>query len=160
MCCRRCFDKIGQANLVAVKKKIIKLENIPTSPFHLIGISSHENDYRLSWALNQQAGTNFKRTVNYIIFNKKENTEQEFNQYECFDASGFPGMYLISNSSPTGYLLPELKNIDFFIVLLGKTNSLVQGEVLQKLKKVDIVSLAMLIDTEGLKSKNKLVFNI
>ena len=142
-----------------MKKHIIKLDNIPEDNYYLIGISSHENDYRISWAINNTLFFNFIKKNNYSIFDNKHGIKKEFSQYEYINEEIFIKHLLISNQGNLGYLIPELKNIDFFIVLLDKPDDTYANNLIQKLRQVDIISMAYLIDISTLKSKSNLVFN-
>lgn len=139
-----------------MSKKVIKLNISHEDQFQLIGISSHENDYRLSWAINEDLGIELKRTSNYTLFNKKLNSNIEFTQYEYQNETTEIKFLLISNRSETGILIPEHKNIDYFLVLVGLNDGLLA--YLQKVKAISIISLALPIDISTLKSKKNLVF--
>lgn len=143
-----------------MKKQVLKLTNIPEPTFLLVGISSHENDYRLSWAMNNQLNTKFTRIENYAIHDQKNGIRKEFSQYEYNNEELFIKHLLIANQGETGYLIPEFKNIDFFIVLLGEAEEDYLNQFLMKLKSVDIIHMAVSIEAGKLKSKSNLSFNI
>ena len=142
-----------------MKKHAIKLNNIPEALFYLIGISSHENDYRISWAINNTLLFNFIKKDNYSFFDSKKGIKKEFSRYEYINEEIFVKHLLISNQGNLGFLIPELKNIDFFIALLDEPDETYAHNLVQKLKQVDIISLAYLVNVSTLKSKNNLVFN-
>ena len=141
-----------------MKKKVIKLTDVPDASFSLVGISSHENDYRLSWAINKTLDINLIRTSNYFFTDQKNNIKKEFSQYEYNDEELLIKLLLVSNQSDSGYLLSELKNIDFFIVISGETDLHYINQLIQNLKKVDIISMATLIIPESVKSYKNLFF--
>lgn len=143
-----------------MKKTIIKLTDVPDASFELIGISSHENDYRLSWAINSQLNINFNRIDNFSVKDEKTQLRKEFSQYEYNDEEALIKLLLLSNRSENGYLLPELKNMDFFIVLLGETDKNYIQNFVKELQKVNIVSIATQIEISSLKSIKKMIFNL
>jgi len=51
-----------------MKKRLHKLAVEPDYRFFLIGISSHENDYHLCWAINQKLNLNLQKRANYVLF--------------------------------------------------------------------------------------------
>ena len=53
------------------KKKIHKLAFDFESDFKLIGIASHENDYRLSWAINKSLNIDFIKADDLLIHHPK-----------------------------------------------------------------------------------------
>ena len=101
-----------------MKKKNQKLYYQPEPDFHLIGIASHENDYRLSWALNKKLLVNFIRSENLEIKDLKKNSVSFFSVFSTDDEQEDIRLILISNRCDNGFLIEELKNIDYFLIPL------------------------------------------
>ncbi len=141
------------------KGKSIKLNYKPELEFSLIGISSHENDYHLSWAINKHLKLNLTRSNNLSLLNKRHEIVQEF-AVSSFDDEETMLLYnLISNSGEKGFLFTEIRNIDYFLQIYGDL-SVNQLEAIQnQLKNIDIVSASFIIDPGSLKSPEKLLFN-
>lgn len=139
-----------------MKKKVHKLILEPETGFKLIGISSHENDYRLSWALNKYLGYNFSKSENLLIQKPKHNIEQSFSVYIYNDEETFLQYQLIANNSENGFLIPELKNIDFFLKISGEYSDSIINKIVTKLKKIEIINTAF--NLEDLSERNKKVF--
>ncbi|OFX46911.1 MAG: hypothetical protein A2X13_08060 [Bacteroidetes bacterium GWC2_33_15] len=139
-----------------MKKKVHKLIFEPETGFKLIGISSHENDYRLSWALNKYLGYNFSKSENLLIQKPKHNIEQSFSVYIYNDEETFLQYQLIANNSENGFLIPELKNIDFFLKISGEYSDSIINKIVTKLKKIEIINTAF--NLENLSERNKKVF--
>ncbi|HAN18815.1 MAG TPA: IPExxxVDY family protein [Bacteroidales bacterium] len=142
--------------LTVLKKKVHKLIFEPETGFKLIGISSHENDYRLSWALNKYLGYNFSKSENLLIQKPKHNIEQSFSVYIYNDEETFLQYQLIANNSENGFLIPELKNIDFFLKISGEYSDSIINKIVTKLKKIEIINTAF--NLENLSERNKKVF--
>lgn len=141
------------------KGKSLKLKYKPELEFSLIGISSHENDYHLSWAINQHLGLNLTRSNNLSILAKQQEAVQDFSVSSYEDEELMLLYNLISNSGENGFLFPELRNIDFFLQIYGE---LLHSQLLafqEHLKKIDIVSASFVLDPGSLKSPEKLLFN-
>lgn len=133
------------------KKKIHKLLTDGSNPYRLLGISSHENDYRLSWAANRKLGLNLRKSDS--IFMKKAGKENlEFSVFTEEDNSY--KMNLISNRCPNGFLINELKNIDFFLQVFGDIPRGYIDEITSGLKSVDIVSAIFEIQGKPKKTWN------
>jgi hypothetical protein len=128
------------------KKKVHKLTSAGAVPYKLIGISSHENDYRLSWAANMQLGLNFRKTDNFLP--RQSTDELEFSVFQFTDEDCSCKLNLISNRCPDGFLIKELKNIDFFLQIFGETPRSYIDEIITGLKKIDIVSAVFEIGPE------------
>jgi hypothetical protein len=126
--------------------------------FFLVGISSHENDYRLSWAINTHLKMAFKRTDNLEIHNPRINQDQEFSVYQFTDPETLLQYFLIANRCDNGFLLEEMKNIDYIMKITGDASKNFPGQLVNKLKKIDIITTAFEINHAGLKSRKKLLF--
>ena len=139
-------------------KKSHKLSFDEVYSFILIGISSHENDYRLSWAINNTLGIQLSKTHNLVIYNKRTDENQEFSLYQFTDEETLLQYHLISNRCDNGFLLEEMTNIDFLLQITGEVNKGVLSDTVLRLKEIEIITTAFAIDPESLKSKKKLIF--
>jgi len=139
-------------------KKSHKLSFKEDFSFHLIGISSHENDYRLSWGINNQLGTSFTRADNLVVHNPRIKEDQEFSLSQYLDEETFIQYNLISNRCDDGFLLEEMTNIDFLLQVAGEVSKNDMNSLVNKLKQTDMITAAFLIDVDGLKSKKRLLF--
>jgi hypothetical protein len=139
-------------------KKLHKLVVKDEFNFLLIGISSHENDYRVTWAINQHLKMAFKHADNLQIHNPKTDDEQEFSLYRYTDHKTQLHYDLFSNRCDNGFFLEEMKNIDYILKISGDANKNFIVQLLNKLKKIDILTTAFEIDPLSLKSKKKLIF--
>ncbi|NJK87060.1 MAG: IPExxxVDY family protein [Bacteroidales bacterium] len=142
-----------------MNKKVHKLTLQENEDFYLIGISSHENDYRLSWAINNLFGFKFIRTENLRNLNEKLSIEQEFSVYSYFNADEPVRYYLTSNRCDNGFLLSNYKNIDFLLVIIGEYNLEQINELISVLKKEPIITAAFLISDLSQKQKKKFSFS-
>jgi hypothetical protein len=137
------------------KKKIVKLQIGETNSFTLIGISSHENDYRLVWAMNNAFSFQFTRIENLVIFDQKINTDLEFSRFIFSDEDKYLTYHLISNRCPDGFLFPEIKNLDYLLQITGELDEKQLAALIRNLKKTGIISAAFFIDPKQLKDADK-----
>ena len=127
------------------KKSVHKL-SVPTEgTSSWLGISSHENDYRLSWAINQQLGFNLVKSENHKVFNQKLNEQQEFSVYSYQDDETV-SYRLISNRCDNGFLLEKFKNIDFILVISPDQNPEFKANLISRMRTVSFVSAVFLLD--------------
>ena len=126
--------------------------------FHLIGISSHENDYRLSWAINSQLGTSFIRADNLVVHNPRIGQDQEFSLSRYMDEETYIQYNLISNRCDDGFLIEEMTNIDFVLQVTGEISEAELEGLVNKLRQVDMITTAFVMDVEKLKSRKRLLF--
>jgi len=139
-------------------KKSHKLTFEDDFRFILIGISSHENDYRVCWSLNNTLGMSLKRSENLTIHNPRLRQNQEFSMYRYADQATLLHYHLISNRCDDGFLLEEMPNIDYILKISGDAGKNFPAQLVHKLKKNDIITTAFEINPSALKSRKKLLF--
>jgi len=98
-------------------KKINKvIVDDSNSQHYVIGISSHENDYRICWALNNSLKLKLAKIENHCAIDKANN-KKEFSVFVNNDEEKSCCYKLVSNICPEGYLIDEMKTIDFFLFI-------------------------------------------
>jgi hypothetical protein len=132
------------------KENIVVLKE---SPYVLIGISSSENDYRLSWLINNSLKLKLTKADSLLIV--KGDCEINFSVFNYSDSS--LNYSLISNKSPKGTLMDELKNVDFWFKIEGNTTEHEIQSLKKNLKKTEGILAIFEINPEELKSKFKLL---
>ena len=138
-------------------KKIHTLKEKESYDFGLIGISSPENDYRISWILNNTMGYRLVKQEDLEIYHKRLEYPQAFHQFRYNDEETLLLYRLISNKCENGYLLEELTNIDYLIQVTGDMGKEFINEMVKDLNKVKGITLAFPIDPSTLKSRKKLI---
>jgi hypothetical protein len=149
--------------------------------FVLIGISSHEKDYRICWALNSVLGLSLTKNEPLEIKSKKQKTPSFFSLFSYENAEEFIEYTVISNlsenkllvlkehslfgkgakesqSTENGILIPEYKQMNYFFVIRGEMDYKEVEKTLRKIKEIDIVLTTVNIDVKELKSKKNLIF--
>ncbi len=139
------------------KKNILNF--MPELEFKLIGISSHENDYHLSWTLNQKLALKLVKSSNLTIPLSQAGLKQEFSVFHFENENSMLIYNLISNKSENGVLLPELKNMDYFLQLYGDINRDELNAIINNLKASGVVNACFILDPEQIKGAEKLLFN-
>ncbi len=138
-----------------MKKKKHKLTFQLDFDFFLLGISSSENDYRLSWEMNKALEISLKKGTDHIT--KKKEIEQVFLVYTFYDEEVFLQYSLIANKSEKGYLIEELRNIDYFLQIHGDLSDNQKQQIISSIKNIKGVSGIFKLDINTLKSKNRLI---
>ncbi len=150
--------------------------------FLLIGISSHEKDYRICWALNKKLNLDLVKKDSLEIKGKKQTTPSffsffvfdkpdEFLEYSVI-ANFSENKVLVSkddnlfkqdktkqdNKSGNELLIPEQKQMNYFFVIRGELDDDELDELVKQIKEIDVVQTAMRIEVKQLKSKHNLIF--
>jgi len=133
------------------KKKALKLKIDNEINFKIIGISSHENDYRIVWAINEKLGVQFVKVDNLVIHQAKLKEDLEFSRYLLDDEERYLKFYLISNRCPNGFLFPEVKNLDFILQVIGEFPASDLKDLEKRIKSIEVVSTAIILQPEKIK---------
>ncbi|MBA3971104.1 MAG: IPExxxVDY family protein [Bacteroidetes bacterium] len=125
--------------------------------FVLIGISSHEKDYRICWAINNKLGLNLIKTEPLEIKDKKQDDLSHFSLF-CFEKpDDFMEYFMIANRSEKGLLIPEQKQIDYFFIVRGEIEDDAVMDMIKQIKDSNLVQTAFRVDVNSLKSKQNLI---
>jgi hypothetical protein len=126
--------------------------------FILLGISSHVKDYRLCWAVNRSLGLDLVKLEEEIILRQKNGVDQStFSIYYYLDNENETEFELICNRHEFGYLIPELKAADYFLKISEYFSGSVD-ELIQILRKTNLINMAFEIDVDKLRSKQNLLY--
>ncbi|MGQ0828200.1 MAG: IPExxxVDY family protein [Bacteroidota bacterium] len=139
-----------------MKKHLLEIEY--DYDFILIGISSHEKDYRICWALNNKLGLELTKTDPLEIKDKKQDETSVFSLFVCERPDDFMEYLIIANRSEKGLLIPEQKQMDYFFVIKGEMEDEKIEETISKIREINFVLTAVRIDPSVLKSKQNLIF--
>ncbi|MCK4922691.1 MAG: IPExxxVDY family protein [Bacteroidales bacterium] len=137
--------------------KKIKLDYKPDFDFLLIAIVSFEKDYKLVWDINNSLNFDFVREDDYKVFNTKSKSEQTFPSFVFKNHDQYINYRLLTNKSDQGFLLDELKNIDYLLLIRGDFLEEYDKIFQKKLQKLQSVQSAFIIEVKKLKAKDRLL---
>ncbi len=149
-------------------------------PFALIAIHCSEEAYKFAYLLNAHLGTSFKRKKRDLDFSAN-GLEIKFPLYDYECGKKFFHYYLVANScrsmeevlmnssglfaalisekATTHYLLPEFKNVDYFLKIYSGNDVLPLRELLSEINRIEQVISAYSVEVDNIKSKNNLIFD-
>ncbi len=141
--------------------KAIKLVVEYDFDFEFIGLISSLKGHKLAWNINNELKIELKKEDDIcldflhegqlIIINYNFETE-----YSNFRLIKNKSCEFANIASP--YLIPELKEYDYFIQLQDESGFFGISTIMEKLKNINGVEYIKLIETENLKSKDNLIF--
>ena len=132
-----------------------KLDLDPDPEVFLIAISSHVNDYRLCWSLNNGLGLQLARRTDDIQDEGPEGSAH-FCVFDQPGIDGEPSWTLVANHAPDGVLVPEQRQADYFLVM-GTDSIQTPEEVLETVRKTQFVLAAYILEANTLKSAHKIL---
>ncbi|HMW96007.1 MAG TPA: IPExxxVDY family protein [Flavobacteriales bacterium] len=120
-----------------------KLDMDPDPEVMLIGISCHENDYRLCWALNRELGINLARRSSDVTAPGPE----KLASYSAFDHDDEHEAHwtLVHNHSNDGVLLKEHKQADYFLIV-DESAPITPQELIERVRRTEFVLTAYPLD--------------
>ena len=113
-------------------KKQFVLEGPEEFDFKVFAINSHAKEYRLCWNINKQLKMDFAKKEDYKI---QENLYFSRYNYICEQGTEHN---IFRNQSKNGYLIPEHKNINYFLVA---DKGLDNEELVKKLNNVKDIKI-------------------
>ena len=137
----------------------IKLDFDYEIDFFLLGFSCHLPDYRTAFILNKLLRVDFERQKDIDLQRSKKTKKQFYPFFQFDDPENYATLHLIGNRSSSGFFVPEMKQMDYFLQLwLPNQETELLEEVLQKLQEESSILACLKIDPEQLKSKHNFFF--
>lgn len=139
-------------------KKVHKLKYAPDYDFSIYGIISDEKDYKLIWDINNSTGWSLERKDNYRCYNRKTLNEPEFPFFIYHDTDSYSIYRLISNKYNEHFLIEELRNIDYLLIIHDESGITDSSLITENLKKINSIRAVYPLNIGRLKEKEKLLF--
>jgi len=126
--------------------------------FDLIGLCSHQGDYRVCWSINEKMGLQLKKSIEpFMVSGKNGVINSSHSLYEWEDEIESVFYYLIQNKGNGKFLVPEKSQIDFFLVI-QEAGVVEVDKLITQLKGISSILTAISFDPYELKSANKFIF--
>ncbi len=151
----------------------ISLNDFTDNNYHLIGIHSALEDYRLAYMFNLYLNLDFIRSKTDLDFKNRKNNAS-YSLYEYINEATDNYWFLISNiykaqiknsvaslffeNETSIRLIPEKKGVDFFLKLEGNFSNRDIDKTIDMINKIPQIITSYKIDTNKLKSKEVLIF--
>ncbi len=136
----------------------LTLKYEPDLNFVLIAITVPLKDYRFCYALNKQLNIRFDRIDELSLKNYPNEELVYFTRYFCNVAESETDYYLLANKGTEGFLIPEMKKVDFFILIRNYIDDDSLEYLISRINKIPEVLVATEVDPKKLKSKENLIF--
>lgn len=131
-------------------KKIIKFSVENDYDFLLIALICSLKDYRLCFELNTQLKLQLKREKDVELVLDKQKNKSSFSNYFC--ESDKEQYRIINNKGNTGAFIPEMKNIDYFLLIKNLPPKKSVDDLIGRIKKIEIINGVYELDPSELKS--------
>lgn len=125
--------------------------------FYLLALVSPIKDYRLCWVLNKTCDLDLKKQGDLEINSQKNKKLVYFTVFEYQDKINQTYYNIISNKLMGEWLIPELKEADYFMMVRGNTSSMERESLLENVKIDPEIQMAFEVDPAKLKSRQNLL---
>ncbi len=141
--------------------KTIRLSVDYDYDFEIIGLITSLKGYKLAWNINNELRIDLKKeediSINFLNDGKLVIINYNFKtEYSNFRLIKNKSCEFVNIASP--YLIPELKEYDYFIQLQDENSFLSTSSIKEKLNKISGIEYIKVVETENLKSKDNLIF--
>jgi hypothetical protein len=139
--------------------KKAKLLVEPTFDFELLGLVSPIREYRMAWLINQEMDLNLVKADD-LELEFLNAPKLEISQYFLSLPHGFIQLLknkALNSSQQLAYLIPELKNLDYFLLVQDDTEQVQLSAFIEQLSKNPLIQSIVRIDISKLKSKENLL---
>lgn len=138
-------------------KKVLKLDFKNDYDFLLLAVICSHKDYRLCFELNQHLKLKLKRDKD-IEFENKQKNKNSFSNF-FYSNSDKEQYRVINNRGENKAFIPEMKTIDYFIMIKNLNLKKSVDDLIGQIKKIEIISGVYEMDPNELKSaENFLLF--
>ncbi len=136
-----------------------KLLALPQYDFELLGFIAPVKDYKMAWLINHSMGINLTKADDFQL-EFLDDSRLVISQYMIKKEHGF--IQLLKNRSfsdgPNAlHLIPELKIMDYFLLLQDFTLELNINSYIERLSKIPVIQNVVKLDINKLKSKENLL---
>ena len=126
--------------------------------FVLIALTVPLKDYRLCFQINKHLNIQFQRIEELVLPSSRETRHHFFSRYHYNSENPESDYYLVANKGSEGFLIPEMKTVDFFIILKNFIDQEDLEKLIGGLNRIHEVQVAVEVDPKKLKSKENLIF--
>lgn len=139
-----------------VSKLILKYE--PDIDFVLIAITCPLKEYLLAFKVNNLLNVDFVRIADLSLESPLSGESVYFARYNYHIEDSGADFFLIANKGTEGYLIPEMKKSDYFVLIRDCRDAEYIEEFIEGLNKIQDIVMAIDVKPEKLKSKENLIF--
>lgn len=126
--------------------------------FKLLAVSSQLKDYVFCFKINKQLSIDFCKISDLELPFNGGNQNNYFSRYYFLLPDIETEFYIVANKGSEGFLVPEMKKADFFILIRNYIDQDELKQFIMLINKIPEVLAALEVDPKKLKSKENLIF--
>ena len=125
--------------------------------FVLIAITASLKDYVLCHKINTSLNFGFEKIDDHEVYFNIDEEPLSFSKYYYFVEQGEIEYYIVNNRNTEGFLIPEMKKVDFFMIIHQYIDKEDLNYIISGINKLPDIQVAAQIDPAKLKSKENLI---
>jgi hypothetical protein len=141
---------------MVLNRKVLKFEI--DLDFVLIAVTTSLKDYRICYYINKCLNFNFTRIDDLALDSHVNGALMLFSLYHYVWESTETDFYFIGNKGSDGYLVPEMREADYFIMIKNYIDDDDLENMISALNKIPEIVAAVKIDPKKIKSRENLLF--
>ena len=150
------FSFVNLTFLIILNKTTLKFEL--DLDFVLVAITTQLKDYMFCYKINKQLDTDFSKITDLEMSFSNDEEIFYFSRYFHMTPESGTEFYVLANKGTEGFLVPEMKKADFFLLIRNYIDRDDLRAIIGRLNKIPEVLVAVEVDPKKLKSKENLIF--
>ncbi|MFD2863362.1 IPExxxVDY family protein [Mucilaginibacter antarcticus] len=126
--------------------------------FVLIAVTTSLKDYRVCYLINKHLNFNFTKFDDLEVDIHPGAAPVYFSLYQFSWQDSETDFYFIANKGTNGYLIPEMKKADYFIMIKNYIDDTDLENLITGVNRIQEVVAAVKIDPKKIKSRENLLF--
>jgi hypothetical protein len=139
-----------------LNKKFLKLDI--DLDFVLIAVTTSLKDYRTCYLINKCLNFNFAKGDDLEVDIHHGTDTSFFSFYTYHWEASETDFFFIANKGSEGYLIPEMKKADFFLMIKNYIDEKDLESIVTGLNRIPEIVTAIKIDPKKIKSRENLLF--
>jgi len=144
------------AKVMILNRKFLKFEI--DLDFVLIAVTTSLKDYRICYLINKFLNFNFIKIPDLPVDIYPGTTPVLFSRYHYNWETTETDFYFIANKGSEGYLIPEMRKADYFLLIKNYIDENDLDNLVSSLNKIPEIVAAVKIDPKKIKSRENLLF--
>ncbi|GAA4101633.1 IPExxxVDY family protein [Mucilaginibacter panaciglaebae] len=139
-----------------MNKKFLKFEI--DLDFVLIAVTTSLKDYRICYLINKCLNFDFVKTEDLAVDIHPGAAPSYFSFYTYNWEASETDFFFIGNKGTDGYLIPEMKKADYFLMIKNYIDDKDLENIISGLNRISEIVAAVKIDPKKIKSRENLLF--
>ena len=126
--------------------------------FVLIAITTSLKDYRICYLINKYLNFKFSKSTDLEVDILQGTGPVFFSLYQYQWEASETDFYFIGNKGSDGYLIPEMRKADYFLMIKNYIDDDDLDKMISMLNRIPEIVAAVKIDPKKIKSRENLLF--